>query len=87
MGLDGLRCVSSFGDDWASLSMGLTSGSLSSLVECFSFVLRFLACTLIDGCGDGITARGGLRTTGTYLRRNFLFLSVIQPEPSTLMTY
>ena len=34
MGLDGLRCMSSFGDDWASLSMGLTSGSLSSLLFC-----------------------------------------------------
>ena len=36
---------------------------------------------------SSIVWRGGRGITGTYFLRNFLFRSVIRPEPSTLTTY
>ena len=37
--------------------------------------------------GVGRVVNGALATTGWYRRRNFLFLRVTLPEPSTLTTY
>ena len=68
-------------------------GGSAALVGCFVGVeglgVEGVALTVVPaGLRSSLSRRGGgLAWTGTYLRRNLRFLSVILPEPSTRVMY